>query len=432
MSVTHALDDSVSEVTPQVKLRVLLIAPHNSYRIPPFMNAAAELGLDLLIASQGKYSLVSGVADGLHIDISDQQKALTDILANAQQHPLAGVIASDDIAVELASRTAEALGLPGNPPAAAMYSRRKDLARERLKKAGVPVPWFKRIDLSLSLAAQLDGVPYPCVVKPVALSASRGVIRANDREQLLTAISRITPMLKDVMDETERRYLLVEQFIHGREYAIEGMLSCGRFSLLAVFDKPDDLDGPYFEETYYITPSRADAEVQQQLAQRVQQVCHAYGLSEGPVHAELRVNETGVWVMEVAARSIGGECAQLLRFGTGYSLEQLVLSHAVGKTPEVKEHDKAAGVLMIPVPEHGILRRVEGVLKAQRIEHVEEVKLSVREGYELIPLPEGDSYLGFIFASADSAEQVEAALRQAHACLNIVVAPVWKPVRAGT
>lgn len=410
-----------------MKLRVLLIAPHNSYRIPPYLKAATELGLELLIASQGEYSLVSGVAEGLHIDMSDQQKALSDILASTQQSPLAGVIASDDATVELASHTAAALGLPGNPPAAAKFSRRKDLARERLAQAGIPTPWFKRIDLSKSLASQLEDVPYPCVVKPVALSASRGVIRANNREQLLTAVNRIIPMLNDVMDETERRYLLVEEFIHGREYALEGMLSHGRLSLLALFDKPDDLNGPYFEETYYITPSRADAEIQQQLLERVQQVCHAYGLREGPVHAELRVNDTGVWIMEVAARTIGGECAQLLRFGTGYSLEQLVLSHAVGRTLEGSGQDRAAGVLMIPIPQHGILRRVEGVLKAQRVEHIEEVKLSVREGYELIPLPEGASYLGFIFACAETTTQVEAALRQAHACLNIVVAPVWKP-----
>ncbi len=207
---------------------------------------------------------------------------------------------------------------------------------------------------------------------------------------------------------------------------MEGLLTRGRLEILAIFDKPDPLDGPYFEETYYVTPSRLEATVQAAIQQQVQNACRAYGLREGPIHAECRVNEEGAWILEVAARTIGGLCGQLLRFGTGYSLEELVLAHAMARPLSKDLNREGAGVLMIPVPQAGILRRVEGVMAAQRVPYVEEVVIQVREGYELVPWPEGSSYLGFIFARAPTPEQAERALREAHSCLNIVVAPLWK------
>jgi len=224
----------------------------------------------------------------------------------------------------------------------------------------------------------------------------------------------------------EREAVLIESFIPGAEVAVEGLLRAGQLEVLAIFDKPDPLDGPYFEETYYVTPSRHPRAVQDAVAARVAEACAAYGLREGPVHAECRINERGVWVLEIAARTIGGLCGRLLRFGTGYGLEELVLQHALGRRVATRGADGAAGVLMIPIPQAGILRRVEGVLAASRVPHIEEVVIDVREGYELVPLPEGASYLGFIFARAPSAAEAEAALRAAHAELRIVVAPLWK------
>jgi biotin carboxylase len=204
------------------------------------------------------------------------------------------------------------------------------------------------------------------------------------------------------------------------------MLKGGELQVLAVFDKPDPLHGPYFEETYYITPSRHARDTLNELHHTVLAACSAYGLQEGPVHAECRINADGVWILEVAARTIGGLCGRLLQFGTGYSLEELVLAQAMGKTLPLETSQQGAGVLMIPIPQAGILKRVEGILAAQRVPYIESVEIQLREGHELVPLPEGSSYLGFIFARAPSARQAEQALREAHACLNIVVAPLWK------
>ncbi|OGI44831.1 MAG: hypothetical protein A2150_05960 [Candidatus Muproteobacteria bacterium RBG_16_64_11] len=409
---------------------MLLIAPHGSYRTAPFLAAAGQRGIEVLIASEAGHSLVGAYAQGLHIDLDDPPASLQIILREAQRQPFAAVLASDDSTTELAALVADALGLPHNPVAAVRLARRKDLARARLAQAGVPVPRHWRLDVTRPLAAQIDDIRFPCVLKPVALSASRGVIRADSRAQLLAAAARIQVLLAGagLADPDERDTILVEEFIAGAEIAIEGLLTHGRLDILAVFDKPDPLDGPYFEESYYITPSRLDSRILRGVHDTVSAVCAAYGLRQGPIHAECRINAQGIWILEVAARTIGGSCGRLLRFGTGHGLEELVMMHALGERPDLRAETGGAGVLMIPIPRAGILRRVEGVLAAQRVPHVEALIIDVREGHELVPLPEGASYLGFIFARAPSAEQAEAALRAAHACLRVVVAPLWKAV----
>ncbi|MHB8745464.1 MAG: ATP-grasp domain-containing protein [Gammaproteobacteria bacterium] len=406
--------------------RVLLIAPPSSYRIAPFINAARRLGAQVFIASQGEHSLVSEVAAGLQIDLHQPTAALQRILAVAAQHSFAAVLGTDDSTVELASSVAQALGLRHNSPQAARRTRRKDLGRADLQRAGIPVPWFQTIDLAQAIAAQCAAVPFPCVLKPLAMAASRGVIRCDTPAQLHAACERVGAIIASEEDAEQRTQVLVEQFIPGREVALEGLLHDGELQVLALFDKPDPLDGPYFEETYYITPSRLDARMQTQVRDTVARACAAYGLHTGPVHAELRIHDEGAWILEVAARTVGGHCARLLRFGTGHGVEELVIAQALGRELKITAADGAAGVLMIPIPAAGVLRRVEGLLAAQRVPYIEDIEISVREGYELVPLPEGGSYLGFMFARAPTAELAEQALRAAHACLNIVIAPVWK------
>ncbi len=405
--------------------RILVIAPHSSYRTAPFLHAAHKLGVEVLIASQGKYSVVSAYAEGLHLDLQDTAKALAAILTEARARPFSAIIGTDDSTTELAALAARRLGLPHNPPESVRLARRKDLARSCLRQKGLLVPDHRRIDLRQPLIAQARNVRFPCVLKPLSLSASRGVIRADDLETFSRACARIERLL--VKEQVaERDHILVEDFVPGVEVAVEGMLSGGDLAVLSIFDKPDPLDGPYFEETYYVTPSRLDREIQAQVREQVERACQAYGLREGPIHAECRINDTGVWIIEVAARSIGGLCGRLLRFGTGYTLEELILAQALSEPLAADTRKGGAGVLMIPIPQAGILRRVEGVMAAERVPDIEEVMIQIREGYELVRWPEGSGYLGFIFARASTPQQAEAALRAAHACLNIVVAPLWK------
>jgi biotin carboxylase len=365
---------------------------------------------------------------GVGIDFESPDAAYAALLDETRRHPVAAVIGADDFSSTLAARLARALKLPHNDPAAVLIARRKDLARRALHAGGVVVPAFFRVDLEARLADQADRVPYPCVLKPLALSASRGVIRLDHPRDFEPTCRRIEALLRGAASGDERRYLLAEQFIPGIEVAVEGLLTHGQLDILTVFDKPEPLDGPFFEESYYIAPSRLPTETLARVHTAVQSACIAYGLREGPVHAECRINAEGVWLLEVAARTIGGLCGRLLRFGTGYGLEELVLRHALRRPLDMTLRDDGVGVLMIPVTSGGILRRVEGVLDASKVEYIEDIVIQIREGHELVPWPEGSSYLGFIFARAPSPEHAEAALRKAHACLNVVTAPLWRGI----
>ncbi|MHB8535452.1 MAG: ATP-grasp domain-containing protein, partial [Sulfuricaulis sp.] len=311
-AVSKAVTAAVRNAVPP---RILLIAPHDSYRTAPFLAAAKARGIEVLIASEAKHSLVSAYADGLHLDLGDIPASLQTIRREAQRRPFAAVLGSDDASTEIAALAAADLGLPHNPTAAVQLARRKDLARARLAQAGVPVPRHWRLDLTRPLAAQTGDIRFPCVLKPVALAASRGVIRANNINELTQAAARIHVLLAraGLREAQERETILVEEFIPGFEVAVEGLLTRGSLDILTIFDKPDPLNGPYFEETYYITPSRLDAPTQKTLHETISVACAAYGLREGPIHAECRVNEQGVWILEVAARTIGGLCGRLLR-----------------------------------------------------------------------------------------------------------------------
>ncbi|HYS77465.1 MAG TPA: ATP-grasp domain-containing protein, partial [Candidatus Dormibacteraeota bacterium] len=269
---------------------------------------------------------------------------------------------------------------------------------------------------------------FPVVLKPTFLAASRGVIRADSPEQFVAAFRRIDALLRDpdLLDKggDAARLILVEEFVPGVEVAVEGLLIGGRLKVLALFDKPDPLDGPFFEETIYVTPSRLAAGVQEAIAATTASAAHAVGLREGPIHAELRVNDRGPWLIELAARSIGGLCSRTLRFGTGLSLEEVILMHALGRdVQQVQREPRPAGVMMIPIPRGGILRGVSGLAAAGRVPGIDDITISATIGKPLVPLPEGSSYLGFIFARAGSPALVEAALREAHRRMTFDIEP---------
>jgi biotin carboxylase len=390
------------------------------------MQAARAMGVDVLLASEGKHSVISDYAEGLHIDFRQPAEALQHILSAARQRPFAAILGTDDSTTMLAAAASQQLGLAHNDPKSVELTQRKDLARACLWADQVPVPGHRQLDLHADIQAQVAGFDFPAVVKPVALSGSRGVIRVDSVTELTQACRRIESILQgeQQLNADSRRFVLLEEYIAGDEVAVEGLLVNGELQILTIFDKPEPLEGPFFEESYYISPSRLALAVQEDLQQTIQRACQAYGLTEGPIHAECRINDKGVWILEVAARTIGGMCGRLLSLGIGQSLESLVIQHALGLPVKIKTQQPAAGVLMIPIPRSGVFKRVEGILKAQRIEGVDEVNIQVPSGHPIQTLPEGSSYLGFIFAQGETPAQVEAALRQAHACLHIVIDPL--------
>jgi len=363
--------------------------------------------------------------DGIHIDLSKPDQALQDLLDLAQKTPFIGILGTDDATIELASQAASLLNLPHNPIAAARLTQRKDLARNHLQQAGLNVPWFKVISIHQDLD-QLQDLPFPVVIKPLNLSASRGVIRANNPSELAQAIDKVKPIILDTYEVEAKESILIEQYIQGIEIALECLLDADKLITIAVFDKPDPLEGPYFEETYYITPSRLDASIIEKCEQEVLRCCQAYGLRTGPIHAEIRIDENNKpWILEVAARTIGGDCAQSLKPSGNYSLEELVISFAIDEPLIPEPQQTSSGVLMIPVPKAGILKRVEGILEAQKVPYITSLSIDIPIGSEVHCLPESSSYLGFIFAEAESPVLVEKALRSAHNELDFIIQPVW-------
>jgi biotin carboxylase len=331
-------------------------------------------------------------------------------------------VAVGDQPAEIASRIAAGKGLRFHPPHAVAAARNKHSARQQFAQANLLVPGFERValgDVNTYLPQR-----FPCVLKPLCLSASRGVIRADNPDEFRAAFARIHRMLP----RTEQ-FLQVEDFIPGREFALEGLMTGGRLHTLAIFDKPDPLDGPFFEETIYVTPSRSTET--EQIVATTEQAVQALGLTEGPVHAEMRVNEAGVWMLEVAARPIGGLCARTLQFKSGRSLEELILRHAAGDDDGSAEELRSggSGVMMIPIPRRGVYQSVTGIEQAQDIPGIEGVEITAKEGQEMIPLPEGASYLGFIFAHASHSRAAEEALRQAHRHLQFNLAGTLPQVK---
>jgi len=406
--------------------RLLLLLPTRTYRTEDFVDAARTLGVDLVCASEKPSTLEALAPDGLlTLDFADPESAAAIVATWSVERPLAGVAGVDDVTAAAAATIAERLGLRASAPAAVATARDKFQMRQCLAAAGVPVPRFRRIALGENPVLAARGVEFPCVLKPLSLSASRGVIRANTTEQFVVAFERIAALLArdDVtVSGDAARYVLAEEYVPGLEVALEGLLIQGRLHPLALFDKPDPLEGPFFEETIYVTPSRLPEAVQRAIRDTTAAACAGLGLTEGPVHAELRVNDDGPWVLEVAARSIGGLCSRTLRFGTGMTLEEIILRHALGWSIATLERERpAAGVMMIPTPRAGVLKEVQGLDAAKATRHIEDVVISAHVGQELIPLPEGWQYLGFIFARASTPADVEDALRVAHSRLRFVV-----------
>jgi biotin carboxylase len=403
--------------------RLLLLLPTRTYRTEDFIDAARKLGVDLVCASEKPSTLEDLSPDTLlTLDFADPAAAAARAAEWSAQRPLAAVVGVDDATAPAAAAIAERLGLRASAPAAVGATRDKYQMRQCLAAAGVRVPRFRRIALDEAPLRASRGVEYPCVLKPLALSASRGVIRVNNADQFIAAFERIRALLQrdDVsVSGDAARYLLAEEYIPGLEVALEGLMTGGELHTLALFDKPDPLEGPFFEETIYVTPSRLPAGVHDAIRKATASACAALGLTEGPVHAELRLNDDGPWVLEIAARSIGGLCSRTLRFGTGMSLEEIILRHALDwPIASLERERQAAGVMMIPIPRAGRLDAVRGVEDARSVPLVEDVVISAHAGQTLVPLPEGWQYLGFIFARGDAPADVDDALRIAHARLR--------------
>ncbi len=428
-----------------MRKRVLLFATKLGYQTRSFDEAARALNVELAFVTDRCGRLDDPWNDGAFAaHFETPERAAQSVIEANQGRPVDGVLALGDRPTVTAAFVARALGIPYNHPSSVAACRNKLRMREAFRAAGLPTPWFREIPLSPIPEPALAGITFPCVLKPVSLSASQGVVRVNSAEEFKKQATRIRSLLQspEVLATREAGLdsLLVEEYLPGEEVAVEGLIGNGEARILAIFDKPDPLQGPYFEETIYVTPSRHAPKILEQIRETFQSSVRALGLTHGPVHAEFRINEKGVWPLEVAARPIGGLCSRALQFqmsdrGNKISLEELLLRQALGESMEnVWREREASGVMMIPVPQSGVLESVEGEEEARAVPGITALEITARVHDSVKAWPEGSSYLGFLFAKGQEASEVERALRAAHGKLHfnlVQTLPVEHPLAKG-
>jgi hypothetical protein len=414
--------------------RLLLFTAKLGYQTRSFDEAARRLGIDLVFVTDRCHQLDDPWGDrAIPVHFESPDAAAYAVLEAVRGQNVDGILALGDRPAVAASFVARGLGILYNHPASVEACRSKLRMREVFREAGLRVPWFRSISLTPAPEPSLLGIVYPCVAKPLSLSASQGVVRANSGEEFVAAITRIRRLLESPEIRATREpnldQILVEGYIPGREVAVEGLLTDGQLRVLAIFDKPDPLEGPYFEETIYVTPSRLADLQQREIERCAVDAIRALGLSQGPVHAEFRVNEDGVWPLEVAPRPIGGLCARALRFAPDAAsqtigLEELLLRHSLGLPgSDWLREQSASGVMMIPVPKSGMLEKIEGEASARSVLGITALEITARLHDYIAAWPEGSSYLGFLFATGNSAAEVEEAIRKSHAKLYFELTP---------
>jgi hypothetical protein len=420
--------------SPNVKPRILLFTAKLGYQTRNFDAAAKKLGVELVFVTDRCHRLDDPWHDrATPVRFEAPEEAAYAVMEALSGQRVDGVLALGDRPTLAAAHVARGLGVLHNHPASVEACRSKLRLREVFRDAGLPTPWFRSVPLQVIPEPALMGITYPCVLKPISLSASQGVVRVNNREEFLAGAGRLKRLLESAEIQAAREpnldRMIVEEYLPGSEVAVEGLLTDGKLRVLAILDKPDPLEGPYFEETIYVTPSRFSEAEQESIKKSFVNAARALGLANGPVHGEFRLNERGVWPIEVAARPIGGLCARALRFQVEnepapIGLEELLLRHALNLPGKDAPRERAAsGVLMIPVPTSGILEKVEGAEEARRVSGVTELEITARWRDYIAAWPEGSSYLGFLFAGGETPAEVESALREGHARLNFRFTP---------
>ncbi len=426
--------ESLSPAANNTAKRLLLFTAKLGYQTRSFEDAARKLGVPLVYVTDRCHQLKDPWGDqAIPVHFESPEEAAYTVMEKLRGQDVAGVLALGDRPAAAAAYVARGLGIAYNHPASVEACRNKLRMREVFRDAGLRVPWFRGFPVTPIPEPALVGISFPCVLKPISLSASQGVMRANNRKEFLAAGERLRRLLESAEIRATREpnldQMIVEGYIPGGEVAVEGLLTEGTLRILAIFDKPDALEGPYFEETIYVTPSRLPEATQTEIEKCARDATRALGLTHGPIHAEFRISDDSVWPIEVAARPIGGLCARALWFRTSdtkaeIGLEELLLGHALkmpGSDPQ--REVQASGVMMIPVPHSGILESISGVEAARATHRITELIITARLHDYIAAWPEGSSYLGFLFAKGSTAEEVEQAIREAHKKLRFSITP---------
>lgn len=409
--------------------KLLVILPANTYRAQRFLEAARKLGVDVFIATDSDFSPPdpsNSVIDGISFcDPKEAGRQIADIIRH--QGPMS-VLAVDEAAVEVAEWTRVALGLIDHPNSGILATRDKRELRQRLRENNISQP--KTFDI-LELEQGRGEIPFPVVVKPSKGSGSIGVTKAQNQQELTKSLITVQDVIAKMT--ISNQCIVVEEYIPGVEFAVDILVTDGKLHVLVIFEKPDPLVGPFFAETIYVTPPHLTDSQLEALHSVIQKCIRALSINNGPLHLELRLTSANDWVpIDIASRSIGGNCSNALAFASNTSLEELIIQNALGlEVINTQRERRASGVYMIPAETLGTLVAVHGVEAALKVRFVEDIQITVKPGTKTVPLPFDNQYLGFIFAKAPGAKTVEKALRTARALLEIEVDSNFDPPSLG-
>ena len=405
---------------------VILIIPSGSYRTNAFMNAVIKLDLKVLVITDKSQVFSEHYPENVISMNFQLWKDWLDIIREwSERYYLKAVIGVDEESIVLAARLSESLGIEHNSLESVKITKDKYLMRRELKKFGLICPWFKRFSVHKLPKEIFSEISLPCVIKPTFLSASQGVLRVNSLEEFMGGFEMLIDLLSQdemkMLGGEKANWILVEEFIPGKEVSIEGIVNNGILKDLAIFDKPEPLDGPTFPETIFVTPTILDEHIQLSILETAQTALTALKIVKGPVHVELRINNNGNYILECAARSIGGLCSRILEFKGGMSLEELILCSSLGRNVEkTKLIERAKGVMMMPIEKRGILREIIGIEAALSVRGITDLQTTIRLNEILEPLPKGGRYLGFLFAEGKDQDMVKKVLKKAWSKIEVV------------
>ena len=390
--------------------KLLLVIPENSYKSNDFVVAAEKLGIDFLIITDSE-QVSSKFSDTVIINKFDAELNKNNL---KKLKDVTHVLPVDHSALKFSGYLVDLLEVKGNKLESINLSMNKYESRKifnSLLDIKVNNEIIKNID-DVNTFINKNGTS---VLKPIYGTASKSVLKINNVEKNKEQIEKL---MQDCFDQD----LVIEEYIDGKEYALEGTIINSELKKIVIFDKPVEYKHPYFEESIYITPSELSSEAEKRVVSIVDKACKKIGLEDGPVHVEFKINENQIFIIEINPRMIGGLCSRCLSFGLfKVSLEEIIL-HAFmnNELKNIELLNNYVGVLMIPTPKSGKFISINKE-ELEKIPNISNVEITVPEGSDLLEPPYGDKYLGFAFSQGIDKKTVNESLLTAMNLANPII-----------
>jgi len=358
------------------------------------------------------------------VETNDVESVTRQLEEIHRREPVDALLTFSDYYVAIVAEAAARLGFRYLDPEAARACRNKAETRAALQRAGLPVPGFRVLSSIEEAWRAAQEVAYPCVLKPVSESSSKGVRLVHDAEELLAHFREVHGWRENARRQPLEGKVLVEEFLDGPELSVETFTrERGQTQVIGVTTKHLS-EPPHFVEMGHDFPSRIEADRGAALAAAALAALAALGYDFGPAHTEVRLTAAGPVVVEVNPRLAGGMIPELVFHALGVDLVGALFAQLTGGEPNLAPRRAAwASIRFLTAPRHGRLAMVRGVEEARRLPGVREVTLGKRPGDEIRPAEEATHRLGHVITSGPDPLQVIREADAALASLEVVVAP---------